>query len=98
MAGASALPFTSQGRVVARDRKTLQRMLQNLLDEEPARDISPVDLLSVMEARKLLGRLPAGAEHGHHMLIGRATLGATPVTLLLRRDGSRGWRVVSLSR
>lgn len=97
MAQASAIPFVSQGRAVARSRATLARLFGHLLAEASTRTVEDVALLSVAEARRRLGHLPRGVTWGHEKLVGLARLGGTPVTLVLARERGR-WKVYGLDR
>lgn len=97
MARSCGLPFMARGREVANSHADLQRILQNLIDEAGQEPLSKLKLMSVMQARQALGRLPAGAEYGEQMLVGQTKLGKVPLTLLLQRQ--RGsWKVVGLNR
>jgi len=97
MARSCGLPFMARGREVANSHADLQRILQNLIDEAGQEPLSRLKLMSVMQARQALGRLPAGAEYSEQMLVGQTKLGKVPLTLLLQRQ--RGsWKVVGLNR
>jgi hypothetical protein len=97
MSRACGLPFLSQGRQVAASHPELKRMLADLMSDTSGREAGALKLMSVTEARQRLGRLPAGAEYGQQMLVGRTTLGGIPVTLLLQRKDGR-WKVIGLNR
>lgn len=97
MAAYCALPFHARGKVIAKKRTELARMLRSLLQEGSSREVTKLSLMSVIEARRQLKRLPRGASYGAQMLVGRARLGHTDVVLLLQRRDKR-WRVVGLNR
>jgi hypothetical protein len=98
MASACGLPFRVAGKAVTRDRGELARMFRDLLSEAGSRTASPPGrLLTVAQARGQLGALPDGVEPGDAVLLGLATLGKTPVTLLIARDKG-GWHIIGLNR
>jgi hypothetical protein len=98
MASACALPFRVSGKAVTKDRGDLARMFRDLLSEAGGRTASPPGrLLTVAQARGQLGALPEGVEVGDAVLLGLATLGRTPVTLLIAREKG-GWQIIGLNR
>lgn len=96
MARACALPFLAQGSKVASSRKQLEQMFGDFIRESRGRT-GLGKLMTPMEARGVLGRLPPGAAYGEQMLVGQAVLGGTPTTLILQQRSGR-WQVVGLNR
>ena len=97
MTALCGLPFMAMGRKVATSRTDLQRMFRDLLREARSRDGRMGRLMTPMEARKTLGRLPPGADYGTGMLVGQITLGGIDLTLVLKQAGG-SWRISGLNR
>lgn len=97
MAGVCGLPFLTGGRKVTSSHKELRRMFGDLVREVSGAKLSGPKLMTMMEARKKMGYLPAGADYGSEMLVGQVSLGKRSVILLLQRRSGR-WRVVGLNR
>ena len=99
MVTVSKVPFTASGKVVARNRAQLKRVLQTLIDENPRRRIrSGVNLLTASGLRSRLGSLPRGVRPGSPNLYVVTKLGRTDVVLILGRGATARWRVVGLAR
>jgi chemotaxis protein histidine kinase CheA len=98
MAAACAVPFSSRGTTVAKTRAELERILGDLVREAKKRTHSPLSLMTLMEARDRIGRLPGGVEYGEKALVGRVDLGGAPTILVLKPGGRDGWQVVGLER
>jgi TonB family protein len=99
MAGLCRLPFLAHGRKVAKKRAELQRMLGDLLREAGNNRTARIGgAMSVMEARRQLGRVPAGAEHGTGAVLVPVDLGGTRALLLLQHTRGHGWVVTGLNR
>ena len=100
MAKLCALPFSSGGRDVATNRKELRRMFGDLTRDlgGAAAAGATVKLMTVVQARDILGALPPGAEYGQGMLVVRARVGEAIITLLLKKSEGTLWRVVGLNR
>lgn len=95
----SKVPFTASGKVVARKRAQLKRVLQALIDENPRRRIrSDVNLLTASGLRSRLGSLPRGVRPGSPNLYVVWKLGRTDVVLILGRGAGARWQVVGLAR
>jgi TonB family protein len=96
MARACSLPFLAQGSKVATSRKQLEQMFGDLVRESRGRT-GLGKVMTPMEARGALGRLPPGAAYGEQMMVGQAVLGGRPTTLILQQRSGR-WQVVGLNR
>jgi TonB family protein len=94
MAAACRVPFSSQGKLVARSRKKLARLFESLLTEAKG-SLKALEIMTLMEARQKMRSLPRNARYGRQMLVGRANLGKRPVRFLLRRRSGK-WKVISL--
>jgi TonB family protein len=98
MAALCRLPFLAHGRRVASKRAELRRMLGDLVREGSKGRVARIgSALSAMEARRKLGRLPAGADYGTGVMLVPVDLGGTRAVLLLQ-PGRAGWQITGLNR
>jgi TonB family protein len=97
MAAECGFPFLAHGRSVAKDRGELEPQLGDLVREAGGRRASALRLLSVAQARAVLGRQPAGAEPGAPQLVGELELGKARVIVILERRGG-SWRIRGINR
>ncbi|MCK5642330.1 MAG: hypothetical protein KAJ19_16100 [Gammaproteobacteria bacterium] len=99
MLAVSKIPFTASGKVVARTRPQLQRVLQTLIDENPKLRLrTGVQLLTASGLRSRLGALPRGIRPGTANLFVVSRLGKSDVVLILGRAAGARWRVSGLAR
>ncbi|MFH2007336.1 MAG: TonB family protein [bacterium] len=99
MLAVSKVPFTASGKVVARTKPRLQRVLQALIDENPKLRLqTEVQLLTASGLRSRLGTLPRGVRPGTPDLFVVARLGQADVVLILGRAAGARWQVVGLAR
>lgn len=95
LAGYSALPFTAGGRTVADSGDELRSMYRQMIGERQARG-GDLTFFTPAQARKRLGKLPAGGDEEDMMFAFLAGNGEDLVLLLQPAD--KGWRVVGIAR
>lgn len=97
MAAVCLLPFSALGKSVTGSRDELRRMLRDLLAESPEHTTDQPELMTLAQARRVLGRLPRGASYGDGSLVARIRLGSAAFIAILRRVGD-AWAVAGLNR
>jgi TonB family protein len=93
------LPFRVQGQIVASSHQELRRMFVDLIGEVAGspRQKSQFEVMTMMQARRQLGYLPAGAEYGNASLLGKVKVGSITMLLSMQKRAAQ-WLITGLSR
>jgi TonB family protein len=98
LAGLSAVPFTTEGEVIALDAATLKKFYGDMVAAKPTGDrvLNGINVLTPSDIRNQLGNLPPGGE-SPDMLYAVGHVSGEELTLLLKKS-NQGWRVCGLNR
>jgi TonB family protein len=96
LAGWSAIPFSADGKVIARDVPALEKLYKDMVATQSGRlAVERAGVFTPEQIRAQLGELPPGGEPSG-MLYAPGSVGGNQLILLLKRS-TRGWRVCGIT-